>query len=105
MTDREMTQRADVDTVMRLVWDLVRSGPNYDGRDVEVERAIAAAIDNAVAALRKDAERYRLLRNYIVDSYIACGSGERLDAELDAAMPQPTPPATATIPAGPPPQR
>jgi hypothetical protein len=37
-------------------------------------------------ALRKDAERYRLLRKYIVDSYIACGSGERLDAEIDAAM-------------------
>lgn len=31
----------------------------------------------------KDAQRYRLLRKYIVDSYIACGSGERLDAEID----------------------
>jgi hypothetical protein len=38
---------------MRAVWDLVRSGPNYDGRQRNVEAAIAAAIDRAVA----DADR------------------------------------------------
>lgn len=41
---------------MRAVWDLVRSGPNYDGRQQNVEAAIAAAIDRAVAA---DGERMR----------------------------------------------
>jgi hypothetical protein len=36
--------------------------------------------------LRKDAERYRFLRKYWVDSYLACGKEERLDAEIDEAM-------------------
>lgn len=44
--------RPDVERVMRAVWDLVRSGPNYDGRQHNVEAAIAAAIDRAVAADR-----------------------------------------------------
>ena len=38
------------------------------------------------AKMRKDAERYRWLRQFEVDSYKACGSGLRLDAEIDAAM-------------------
>jgi len=38
-------------------------------------------------ALKADAERYRTLRHYSVDSYISCGSsGEELDAEIDAAI-------------------
>lgn len=48
--------RPDVERVMRAVWDLVRSGPNYDGRQHNVEAAIAAAIDRAVAA---DGEKMR----------------------------------------------
>lgn len=39
-----------------------------------------------VARLRKDAGRYRLLRECGVDSYEACGSGDKLDAECDAAI-------------------
>lgn len=39
-----------------------------------------------IEGLRKDAERYRLLRACGVDSYEACGSGEKLDAECDAAI-------------------
>ena len=45
--------RADVDAVMTLVWALVPNGPNFDGRQVDVQRAVAAAIDNAVAAERE----------------------------------------------------
>ena len=38
-------------------------------------------------ALKADAERYRTLRHYSMDSYISCGSsGEELDAEIDAAI-------------------
>lgn len=44
--------RPDVAHVMGAVWALVRSGPNFDGRDRDVEAAIAAAIDRAVAAER-----------------------------------------------------
>ena len=36
--------------------------------------------------LRKDAERYRWLRTFEVDSYMAFGSGAKLDAAIDAAM-------------------
>lgn len=39
-----------------------------------------------IERLRKDAERYRLLRECGVDSYEACGSGDKLDAECDAAI-------------------
>lgn len=39
-----------------------------------------------IEGLRKDAERYRLLRKCGVDSYDACGSGKKLDAECDAAI-------------------
>ena len=37
-------------------------------------------------SLRKDAERYRWLRTFEVDSYMAFGSGAKLDAAIDAAM-------------------
>ena len=57
----------------------VRAQANDDKRELDTLR-------EAYAAAKPDAERYRLLRKYIVDSYIACGSGERLDAEIDAAM-------------------
>ncbi len=39
-----------------------------------------------ISELRADAERYRLLRTFHVDSYIACGSHADLDAEIDAAL-------------------
>ena len=38
---------------MTLVWALVRGGPNFDGRQVDVQRAVAATIDNAAAAERE----------------------------------------------------
>lgn len=64
---------------------------------IEVLRCIGSAICSEAAdaleaqareieGLRKDAERYRLLRKCGVDSYDACGSGEKLDAECDAAI-------------------
>ncbi len=46
-------------------------------------RAYAAA---AVAQYKNDAERYRWLRTFEVDSYLACGKEEKLDAEIDLAM-------------------
>jgi len=36
-------------------------------------------------ALRADAERYRWLRTYEVDSYLASGRMDSLDAAIDAA--------------------
>ncbi len=37
----------------------------------------------ALLELARDGVRYRLLRQYTVDSYIAVGSGESLDRQLD----------------------
>lgn len=48
----------------------------------KVIRDLADQID----ALTVDAKRYRLLRKYHVDSYIACGSKEVLDGEIDSAV-------------------
>jgi len=39
--------------------------------------------------LRQDAMRYRWLRQYMVTSYLASGTTEKLDAEIDAAMKEP----------------
>ena len=50
-----VSERADVAAVMALVWSLARSGPNFDGRQVAVRRAVADAIDAAV-----DADRERI---------------------------------------------
>lgn len=36
--------------------------------------------------VQKDAERYRFLRQYSVDSYLAGGTGDKLDQSIDAAM-------------------
>lgn len=46
----------------------------------EAERDTIAA---EVKALRVDAERYRWLREYDVDSYLAIGKREVLDAQID----------------------
>jgi hypothetical protein len=46
------------------------------------------ALRAEVAALKADAERYRLLRRYRVDSYIAAGQLSALDNALDAAIQQ-----------------
>jgi hypothetical protein len=42
-----------VDAVIRAVYDLMNSGPNWDGRIGDVERAVWAALDAAVAAERE----------------------------------------------------
>jgi hypothetical protein len=39
-----------------------------------------------IEGLEADAARYRWLRQYDVDSYLANGKLERLDAAIDAAM-------------------
>lgn len=43
----------------------MRSGPNFDGRQFDVQRAVAAALDNAVAAER---ERLRALVEAVRDA-------------------------------------
>lgn len=53
------SDREDVATIMGLVWELVRSGPNYDGRGLDVQRAVAEAIDNAVAEELKRTDFYK----------------------------------------------
>lgn len=50
--ERPVRPRADIARVMAAVWDLVRSGPNFDGRQRDVEIVVAAEIDRAVAAER-----------------------------------------------------
>lgn len=59
-----------IDSVMTAVWALVRSGPNFDGRDSDVRSAVAAAIAeqalvwrDEVAALRADAARLDWLQS------------------------------------------
>jgi hypothetical protein len=39
-----------------------------------------------VDELEQDAARYRFLRKYPIDSYIACGYDSYLDAAIDSAM-------------------
>ena len=46
----------------------------------------AIALAEEMAALRKDAERYRLLRQHVVDCYIVSGTGVALDAQLDTYL-------------------
>lgn len=48
------------------------------------EQAVSA-LREEIERLRVDAERYRWLRQFKVDSYLAGGSGEKLDAEIDGA--------------------
>lgn len=56
--DRRLTAaRPDVTHVMDAVWALVRSAPNFDGRQRDVEAAIGAAIDGAVVESRLTAEQ------------------------------------------------
>ena len=47
---------------------------------------VTAAQADEFQAIARDAARYRWLRNYRVDSYLAGGSHEQLDAEVDAGM-------------------
>lgn len=44
---------------------------------------------DALEAMQADARRYRWLRTFQVDSYLATGSLEALDAAIDAAMTHP----------------
>ena len=46
-----------VASVMSAVWELVRSGPNFDGRQDDVKRAIESAIEAAVLAEREACAR------------------------------------------------
>lgn len=47
---------------------------------------LAEEAADEIEALRLDAERYRWLRQHRVYSYLACGAGVELDADIDAAM-------------------
>ena len=48
--------------------------------------AIRAQLEAERDALRADAERYRWLRKYRVDSYLAAGQLSDLDVAIDAAI-------------------
>jgi hypothetical protein len=82
MKDR-ICDRADLSgsLVSRVYMELRQefTGRPYSTNDV------VDALQRENAELRKDAERYRWLRQYDVDSYRACGKLERLDSEIDAA--------------------
>jgi hypothetical protein len=61
-----------------------------DGEQFEYLSALRPAVVLALIAeneeLRKNYERYRFLRQYTVDSYLAQGSFDSLDRDIDAAM-------------------
>ncbi len=78
----------------RAFAESLRSSSPDDIRDGDVLRAISA-ISSALASgqqkaapedVRRDAERYRWLRNFHVDSYLVVGKLNHLDAAIDAAM-------------------
>jgi hypothetical protein len=48
--------------------------------------AIARHDEEIVGPWKKDAERYRWLRTFNVDSYLANGDYEKLDQEIDSAI-------------------
>ncbi|HEY8878265.1 MAG TPA: hypothetical protein VIN03_11915 [Roseateles sp.] len=71
------------------VWNCERCGHAEDTKTMDVAymlRRYLASGSSELESLRKDAERYRWLRTWKVDSYLACGSDKKLDAEIDAAM-------------------
>jgi hypothetical protein len=71
-----------VDAVMRAVSAMLRSAPNFDGRIGEVEAAVWAAIDKAVAAER---ERLRLLVESVRDANaMASGAGDSFHLGTEA---------------------
>lgn len=80
-----MTQHAEL--IRRLETNAALM-PSDAAVALEYKAAAEALKEQAVEIerLRKDAERYRLLRECGVDSYEACGSGDKLDAECDAAI-------------------
>ncbi len=71
-------------------WDWVNKMVRGDdhGRFVKYadHAAEIARLRAEADALRVDAERYRWLREYDVDSYLAGGKCESLDSSIDAAM-------------------
>jgi hypothetical protein len=64
---------AHVDSVMAAVWALVRSGPNFDGRIGDVERAIWAALD---------AERAAECERWMVAAQVVASQVEALPHEM-----------------------
>lgn len=57
-----------------------------NGHEITCDPVAVLALIAEVEALRKDAERYRWLRQYTVDSYGAQGSFAALDRDIDASM-------------------
>lgn len=53
------------------------------------KRSLCDEAADALEAMQADARRYRWLRTFQVDSYLATGSLEALDADIDAAMTHP----------------
>ena len=70
----QTTVEGAVITFMEVVTDEV----------IALERRLKAA-EAENAALREDAERYRWLRKFEVDSFFASGKAKRLDVAIDKA--------------------
>lgn len=73
--------------ICKTQWVQESSVPKELGKhraDIIMERIDSLKAENE--ALRKDAERYRFLRQYTVDSYLAQGSFETLDRGIDSVM-------------------
>lgn len=80
-----MTQHTDLIALLRANADMMPTD-SHIGRQYKSAADALEAQAREIEGLRKDAERYRLLRECGVDSYEACGSGDKLDAECDAAI-------------------
>ena len=78
------TNSIDIHEARRLAEFLKAGHRTQYNADAAAKLLLAMAAE--IERLRKDAERYRFLRQYAVDSYIARGSHGQLDSEIDAAM-------------------
>jgi hypothetical protein len=89
--DRKEVRMAEISKEMlALVDEATAKAHNYglietSFRYKKAEDARAALI-SAIANLERDAKRYRWLRQYNVDSYLAIGSGDHLDYEIDMGI-------------------
>lgn len=74
--------------IMTTGAEWMRDGEQYDNADfiAAANPAAVLALIAEVEALRKDAERYRWLRQYTVKSLAVSGALASLDRDIDAAM-------------------
>lgn len=70
----------------KFVCDMEEFGEDEGERDGWNDAELICALKNAAKELLAAARRYELLRQYTIDSYIASGSGESLDRQLDKRL-------------------